>query len=85
MHSTPQTPIALQDVLYELSLARDVPDPELLDEFVRRYPEHAVVLTDFAVELAVDSLRPNAAEATVDASLLSAAVTRAMSKFQSAL
>jgi hypothetical protein len=84
-HSTPQTPIALQDMLYELSLAKDVPDPELLDEFVRRYPEHAVVLTDFAVELAVDSLRPDAAEAPVDASRPSPAVSRAMSKFESAL
>ena len=38
----------LRDALYELSLARQVPDATLLDEFVRRYPEHAEDLTDFA-------------------------------------
>jgi hypothetical protein len=77
--------VSLRDVLYELSLAKDVPDPELLDDFVRRYPEHALALTDFAVELVVDSLRPQAEEQAADTSRVSPAVSRAMSKFQNAL
>lgn len=84
-HAVPRGPVPLRDVLYELSLAKDVPDPELLDEFVRRYPEHALELTDFAVELAVDSLRPDAAEVPADTSRVSPAVSRAMSRFQNAL
>ena len=76
---------SLRDVLYEFSLAKEVPDPELLDDFVRRYPEHALALTDFAVELVVDSLRPEALEEATDTSRVSPAVSRAMSKFQNAL
>ena len=30
---------SLRDAMYELSLSGSVPDPGLLDEFVRRYPE----------------------------------------------
>jgi len=48
-------------------------------------PEHALALTDFAVELAVDSLRPEAAVVPADTSRVSPAVSRAMSKFQNAL
>ena len=33
-------PTPLRDVLYAFSLAQPVPDARLLDEFVRRYPEH---------------------------------------------
>ena len=47
----------VREVLYEFSLAKEVPDAELLDDFVRRYPEHAAALTDFAIELVVDSMR----------------------------
>jgi hypothetical protein len=71
----------LRDVLYELSMARDVPDADLVDAFVRRYPEHAIELTDFAVELAVDALRRDQTVAAVDAASLSPMVSRAMSKF----
>src|ERR1700733_13177269 len=39
---------SLSDVLYEFSLARAMPDAELLDQFVHRYPEHAAALTDLA-------------------------------------
>ena len=52
-------PTALRDVLYAFSLAKPVPDARLLDEFVRRYPEHAAEITDFAIELAIDAARGN--------------------------
>ena len=42
--------------MYAMSLAKAVPDAELLDEFARRYPLHADALTEFAIELAIDAL-----------------------------
>ena len=45
----------LRDVLYSFSLAKSVPDAELLDEYVRSYPEYAAELTDFAIEMIIDA------------------------------
>ena len=50
-----QTP--LRDVLYAFSVAKAVPDDELLDEFVRRYPGYATQIIDFAVEMVFDAAR----------------------------
>lgn len=80
------SPAPLRDALYALSLAQRVPDADLLDEMVRRYPAHAEALTEFAIELATDALTdaddteavaPMAATGSV-----SPAVSRAMSRFQ---
>lgn len=84
-HANPRSLAPLRDVLYEFSLAQEIPDAELLDDFIRRYPEHAAPLTEFAVELAVDALRPRIVEAPADVATLSPAVSRAMSKFQNAI
>jgi len=43
------------DVLYALAVAMPIPNPKTLDEFVRRYPQHAEALTEFAVQLALDA------------------------------
>jgi hypothetical protein len=79
----------LSDALYELSLAQEVPDAALLDEFVRRYPEHADDLTDFAIMLAIDSLREvsqgDVPRTTLAEDKLSPAVSRAMSRFYNRL
>jgi hypothetical protein len=77
-------PTALRDVLYSFWLAKPVPDARLLDEFVRRYPEHAAEITDFAIELAIDAARgdDNAQDAEP---AVSPAVSRAMSRFQNRL
>ena len=78
----------LRDVLHEFVLATEpAPRPELLDEFARKYPEHATALTDFAVELALDSF----ADAANDykpgelPSSASPAVAQAMSRFHNRL
>lgn len=71
----------LREALYQLMLAKEVPDAELLDDFVRRYPEHAADLTDFAIEAAVDALRP--ASSPIEAAT-SPAVSRAIDRFQKA-
>jgi hypothetical protein len=44
----------LGEVLNALALAMPTPNAEILEQFVRRYPEHADELTEFAVELAVE-------------------------------
>ena len=44
----------LGEVLNALALAMPVPNAGILEDFVRRYPEHADALTEFAVELAVE-------------------------------
>ena len=75
----------LDDVLYALALAMPEPDPKTLEEFVRRYPQHADALTEFAVELA---LEPDADESDADGGeaddAVSPAVSRAISVFQNA-
>lgn len=73
----------LSDVLYALALAMPVPDARTLDDFVRRYPEHADALTEFAVELALEPDRAEEEDGEVDASAdaVSPAVSRAISHF----
>lgn len=44
----------LGEVLNALARAMPVPNAEILEDFVRRYPEHADALTEFAVELVID-------------------------------
>ena len=78
-------PTALRDVLYAFSLAKPVPDARLLDEFVRRYPEHAAEITDFAIELAIDAARGNDDNAQDAEPAVSPTVSRAMSRFQNRL
>jgi len=77
---------SLQDALYALALAKPVPDAAVLDDLVRRYPNYATLLTDMAVELALEALADRGEEPMLeDASGTSAAVGRAMSRFQNRL
>jgi hypothetical protein len=71
-----------------MALAKAVPDAELLDEYVRRYPEHAAALTDFAIELAFDSaVDSDGADAPPEPeqSSSSLSVSNAMSRFHNRL
>ena len=73
----------LRDAMYAMSLAKPVPDAELLDEYVRLYPEHAEALTEFAVELAVDALLHDADQTDFPEhpEAVSPVVSRVMSQF----
>jgi len=42
---------SLRDAMYAMSLAKAVPDAELLDEFARLYPRYADALTDSPLNL----------------------------------
>ncbi len=85
INATTQT--SLRDAMYAMSLAKAVPDADLLDEFARRYPEHADALTDFAIELAIDSLmhRSDEEDIPVDPDTISPIVSRVMSQFENQL
>lgn len=81
---------SLRDALYELSIEQHVPDAALLDDIVRRYPQYAAELTEFAIALAVDALHDVATESAVPDTdeapiTVTPAVSRAMSRFQNRL
>ena len=78
---------SLSDAMYAMSLAQRVPDAQLLDDFARRYPQHAEMLTEFAIELALDALQFGDEEfdLPVDDGTVSPMVSRAMSNFQNRL
>jgi len=83
-----KTMTPLRDVLYAFSLAKPLPDAELLDDFVRRYPEYATDLTDFAIELILDTVSSeveNENAPVETATVMDPAVSRAMSRFQNRL
>lgn len=81
------TQTSLRDAMYAMSLAKAVPDAELLDEYARLYPQFADALTEFAVELAIDSLMHQSDEEDIpaDAEAISAVVSRVMSQFENQL
>jgi hypothetical protein len=79
----PATP--LDEVLYLFSLAKPEPDAELIDEFVRRYPEYATAITDLAVSIVLDAARGGDEEDDDAPASVSPAVSLAMSRFQNRL
>lgn len=75
---------ALREALYALSMAKHVPDAQVLDKIVRQYPQFAEELVDFAVKIVVDLLRTEATdelESEADLDHLSPEVSRAISTF----
>jgi len=81
-----KSPRPLSDALYAFALATSAPNAELLDEFVRRYPEHALALTDFAIEWALDTAVGSCRDTMEPApTLTSPVVARAMSRFHNRL
>lgn len=84
---TAATQTSLRDAMYAMSLAKAVPDAELLDDFARRYPQYADALTEFAIELAIDSLmhRSDEEDVPADADAISSVVSRVMSQFENQL
>ena len=80
----PRTPS--RDVFYAFSLAKEVPDAELLDEYVRLYPNYAAALTDFAIEMIIDAAKGQSEDTSELGELkFTATVSRVMSRFQNRL
>ena len=78
-------PAQLEDALYALAVADQLPDAGALDELVRAYPAHAAELTDLAVALVLEALDKNDDEVFVEQKDTSPAVSRAMSRFHNEL
>jgi hypothetical protein len=79
---------SLRDAMYAMSLSKKVPDADLVEDFARRYPQHAAALTDFAIELVVDALLHNddeEFEIPGDPDAVSPVVSRVMSLFENRL
>ncbi|HYJ89295.1 MAG TPA: hypothetical protein VEW46_24745, partial [Pyrinomonadaceae bacterium] len=68
------------------ALSKPLPDAELLDELVRRFPEHATDLTEFAIALALDAFGESGDETfEANSTETSPAVSKAMSRFHNRL
>lgn len=74
-----------RDVLYEFALAKDRPDADLLEELIRRYPQYAEELTDFAVAVALELYADVAEPVVLPSQTVSPVVSRAMSRFHNRL
>src|ERR1700722_10316309 len=85
--TTTTTTTPLRDAMYAILPGNALPHAELLYEFVRRYPEHADALTEFAIELAVDALQhgDDDLDLPTDPETISPVVSRVMSQFQNRL
>ena len=76
----------LDEVLYAFAAEERKLNADLLEEYVRAYPEYAQALTKLAVDLALEGPRSSAEPATVaEMTTVTPAVSRAMSKFQNRL
>lgn len=84
---TTTTSKQIHEAIYELSLAKPVPDAALLDRFTRTYPQFASELTEFAIELAIDALRFDGDEPDIPEhpETVSPTVSRVMSRIQNEL
>ena len=86
MKQIPSRSTQRREALYALAMAENMPDAGVLDDIVRQYPQFSRALTEFAVELALDSLvEGGAPEAAADPTKVSPAVSRAMSAFHNRL
>lgn len=82
----PNPPAPLDDVLYQLALASRCPDAETINDFVRRFKEHAREIVELAADLALEANRMEHGDDTEpSATETSAVVSRALSAFQSHL
>ena len=81
----PRSPTPLRNVLYELALAKPVPDAALVDEFVRHYPEYAADLTEYAIALALDAIAAQNEPVDQPSAVTTPSVSRAMGRFQNRL
>jgi hypothetical protein len=86
MSYTDAEPTSLSDAKYHLALSQSSPDAELLDKLVRRFPEHATALTEFAIALALDSFGQSDDDTFKATSTeTSAAISKAVSRFHNRL
>lgn len=81
----PQHP--LSDVLYSLALEDEAPTVALIDEYRKRFPEYADAITEFAMRLVHEGLRPDEPDVDIDElnGPPNGVVMRSISHFQNVL
>jgi hypothetical protein len=80
------TPVELREAFLELSMGDGDPDPETLDALIRRLPQYAQELTDFAIDLVIVGMADEDETFVVaETAALSAEAASALSVFQNAL
>lgn len=80
--------VKLSDALYEFALAKEMPDADLLESFIQRYPAYSKELTELAIELIVDSFAETPVEIDPECgnnANTRLAVSRAISHYQNRL
>lgn len=77
----------LDDAIYALSMAKDVPDADVLEAVIKEYPDLANELTEYAIEMVVDAMigDDEAAEVSDADASESEAVSHAISRFHNTL
>lgn len=81
-----RTPLELRAAMLELSMGEGEPDPGTLDALVRRLPQYARELTDFAIDLVIVGMAEEDDTFVVaEDEALSAEAASALSVFQNAL
>ncbi len=76
---------SLRDAKYHLAFRKSPPDANTLDEVVRSFPQYAQELTEFAIDLALDSIGERDGPEYVASEETSFAVSRAISRFHNRL
>ena len=84
MSSTQHNEIKLHDVLHEFVLTAERPDANSLEEFVKKYPQFSMELTNFAAEWLLQDLLPEN-EASKEKAASSALISKTMSRLQNKL
>lgn len=78
--------VPLDDVLNDMALTSAKPDANLLAAYIRRYPEYADEITDFAAELAALAISGEVKEVVEPSTTgTSPALSRALSRLQNRL
>lgn len=75
----------LTEICHEMAMTSVMPDADMLDTYVKQYPQYRAELTDFVVALTLDALAPYDDAEDVNPEKVTPAVSRTMSFFQNAL
>ncbi|UJR83679.1 hypothetical protein [Sandaracinus amylolyticus] len=78
--------VSLDDVLHEMALTSEKPDAKVVGEYLRRYPQYAEEITDFAAELAAMAIAADVDDGIEPSTTgTSPAISRALSQLHNRL
>jgi len=78
--------VSLDDLLHEMALISEKPDAKVIGEYLRRYPQYAEEISDFAAELAATAIAGDVDDVIEPSTLgTSPAISKALSQLQNRL